>query len=92
MRASDSLHLAAAAAERLEQQAITVVDLRLPRWTAAGRPVLVINHPPQFVRGVMRTRLPEQDGRRVRVMAAPFHGVQLEWMVCDRAANEVVHA
>lgn len=44
----------------------------------AGKPVLQINRPPEFVRGAptMTMRVNDHIERR---MAAPWHGAQIEW-------------
>ena len=61
---------------RLDEMGLTAksIDVR------GGRPVVQIEPPPihSFVRGAMRRR--ERRGNALHtVIAAPFHGVQIEW-------------
>lgn len=59
-------------------------------WTGQ-KPVLMLDKPPRFVRGVLKSR---KVGTRTvhRTYAAPFHGVQLEWIVSTPIAQAVGHA
>lgn len=43
------------------------------------RTVLVIDRPPAFVRGGLRRRQRTPDGHTTYTLAAPWHGLQLEW-------------
>lgn len=76
----DALIKAAGAIQQLDAQGVTVLDIDV----RAGAAVLRIKRPPPFVTGTCRLRAPH--GRyRMRVFAAPFHGVQLEWTTLERA-------
>lgn len=51
--------------------------------------VFIIDQPPAFVRGGMKWRVPNGNGYD-RVMAAPFHGMQLEWRTAESAEESGV--
>lgn len=61
---------------------VTAIDVR------GSRPVLTIDKPPAFVRGVA-TVTQGIGGERTKRMAANFHGVQIEW---TEPAPAPVHA
>lgn len=73
----------------LDQHQVTVRAI-----TCAGsKPVIEIDPPPAgaFLRGAMRRR--ETVNRTTRtVMAAPFHGCQVEWEISEHRAPEALHA
>ena len=74
--ATTALHVAAAAADRLSACGENI----LHAYANGRRAVLIIDHPPAFVRGVVKRTHPDGRGGVKRIWAASFHGVQLEWM------------
>lgn len=82
-----ALHDAASAADRLALFGVTV----LMAYANGRRPVLVVDTPPSFVRGVIKRASPDGNGGIERVHAAPFYGVQIEWLEHVPAAKEVRH-
>lgn len=82
-----ALQIAAQVAARLAAQGVYVNHA-----FANGRsPVLVIDHPPAFIRGVVKRSTPTGAGGVEQVWAAPFYGVQLEWLVQVPGMREVAH-
>ena len=71
----------------LRKQSVSILSMR----NNGRRLVLVIDQPPAFVRGVMRSRHTSPIGNREYTMAAPYRGVQLEWRVAEDESAEVRH-
>jgi hypothetical protein len=71
----------------LRKQSVSILSMR----NNGRRLVLVIDQPPAFVRGVMRSRHTSPIGNREYTMAAPYRGVQLEWRVVEDESAEVRH-
>jgi len=90
MKTSDSLYLAAAAAERLEAAGVSITSCYHAGAGTERKAVLVITRPPSFVRGALHKRVPGRDGC-IRVIAAPYHGVQLEWFETAAPTQEASH-
>jgi hypothetical protein len=53
------------------------------------RMVLLVDRPPAFVTGHMKTRHPNGSGGLTTLYAASFHGCQLEWSVDSESDGEV---
>ena len=71
----DALLKAIGAIFELNDAGSTALDIDV----RGGRPVLRIDRPPTFVRGVA-TVTQRIGGARERRMVASFHGAQIEWM------------
>ncbi|HET8898426.1 MAG TPA: hypothetical protein VFN09_06635 [Rhodanobacteraceae bacterium] len=70
----DALLAAISAVYHLDDAGCTVLDVEL----RGGKPVLRIDRPPAFVRGV--ATVTHRVGRaRERRMVAAYHGAQIEW-------------
>lgn len=61
----------------------------LGHYSNGRKPVILIDKAPAFVTGAMRYRAPDANGGIDRVMAAPYHGCQIEWREHERAVQEV---
>lgn len=70
----DALNAAATAVAHLDTAGATVRDIDI----RGGRPVLRVDRPPAFVRGVATVTC-RQGSVRSRLMAAPWLGCQIEW-------------
>lgn len=84
------LRAAADAVDKLSAQGVNVIGYRAD----ARKPVLLINTPPAFAHGVVKSRFwRSRTGARylTRVYATPFHGCQIEWTQSDLVAQEVGH-
>ncbi|GGK08779.1 hypothetical protein [Luteimonas terricola] len=86
---SDALQVASHAAGLLADAGTRVIGA----YANGRRPVLIIDKPPTFVRGAVKTRgKPHPDGgRRTLVLGASFQGCQLEWWEDVPVAQEVRH-
>lgn len=85
---SDVLIDAATVAGILEDSGRTVYG----HYSNGRRVVLVIDQPPAFVRdGVCKRRQPNGRGGWMRVMAAGFQGVQIEWLENEESNREVAN-
>lgn len=82
---SDMLTNATAASETLEAAGITI----LGSYHNGRRSVLIIDRKPEFIRGVVK-RIEPCPGGRKEIHAAPFHGVQLEWV--EAGAEDALQA
>lgn len=72
--------------------ALRAAGVRLLRQYDNGRRVvLVVEHPPAFVTGSMCRRQPAGGGGHEYIMAAPYHGAQLEWRTRVAPPAEVGH-
>lgn len=71
----EALSVALGAIFLLDDAGSSVVDIDI----RGGTPVLRIDRPPAWVRGVTVVRRPIGPLRVERLLAAPFHGAQLEW-------------
>lgn len=75
------------ASAKLEDSGVSVLA---QVWNGT-RPLIVVKAPPRFVRGVVRRR--QMVGREmVYTCAAPYHGVQLEWVQRLPVSQAVGHA
>lgn len=70
----DALSTAIGALFLLDEAGSTIIDIDV----RGGTPVLRIDHPPCWVRGVATVRR-TVGNHTERLFAAPFHGAQLEW-------------
>ncbi len=71
-----ALGAAMGALHLLNDAGCVVVEIKL----RGGRPTLVIDQPPTFVHGAAKITRTHR-GMRDTIYAAPFHGVQLEWVM-----------
>ena len=88
-RFNEQLKAAMAALHHLDDHGCLVRSIRL----GDQRPVITIDRPAQhaFLRGAMRRR--ERIGQVQRTLiAAPFHGCQVEWEVSECVARQVRQA
>lgn len=75
------------ALDRLQADRITVIGV----FYGGSKPVVIVDRKPAFVRGGLKQR--QVVGAQVqRTYAAPFHGVQLQWLVVTPIVREVGHA
>lgn len=75
------------ALDRLQASGIAVIGV----FYGGGKPVVVVDRKPPFVRGGLKQR--QVIGAQVQhTYAAPFHGVQLQWLVVTPIVREVGHA
>lgn len=91
------LRAAAIAVDKLDAQGINVVGYR----SDMRKPVLVVDRPPAFAHGVVKSRRYLRSGAGagevlgdagvVRTYACPFYDCQLEWNSSELAAREVAH-
>ena len=72
--------------KKLEDQGIRVLNLHHNGRQA----VLLLDRKPASVRGVLFRRQPAPGGVD-RIMATPFHGVQIEWAEFVPSTQEVGH-
>lgn len=56
-----------------------------------AKPVVVVEKPPAFVRGGLTNRQVVNDTLQ-HTYAAPFNGVQLQWIECTPIVREAGHA
>lgn len=71
----DALMRAVSAIFHLNDAGSTAIDIDI----RGGKPVLQVDRPPVFVRGVA-TVTQRVCGTRQRRMVASFHGAQIEWL------------
>lgn len=84
---STVLLAAAQTAKQLEDQGIEI----LGHYSNGRKAVLMIDRPPAFVSGALRRRQPDGHGGTQYIMAAPYHGLQIEWSTYVACALEVSH-
>lgn len=71
------------AVHALRKTGVTILEQR----DNGRRTVVVIDHPPAFVRGGLRRRERMPDGRTACTFAAPWRGLQLEWIEAEEARH-----
>lgn len=71
------LQSAVEVAKKIEEAGSQVIG----SYCNGRRTVLLIDQPPAFVQGHCKQRYPNHLGGYTRMFAAPYYGVQLEWMV-----------
>lgn len=86
---NDGLVAAMAALHVLNDHGVIVVSIEL----GDRRPVITICSPSDasWIRGAMKSRIHSRGITRT-VMAAPFHGCQLEWTTSEARSCEAVQA
>lgn len=70
------LQLSIEAASKLQDAGCVITGA----FSNGRRHVLLVDRAPPFVQGVCKNRFPNHLAGYTRVYAAPYHGVQIEWM------------
>lgn len=82
----NGLQLSIEVAQKLQEAGCVVTGA----FSNGRRHVLLVDRAPAFVKGVCKNRFPNHLAGYTRVYAAPYHGVQVEWMEDEPGAAAAV--